>query len=160
MRMKREVWENGGKEIEGWERVRREARESAWEGGMGWRGEEGGERGKTRRRVEGGVELGRVVKGTERDRRERGGAYPSKGSTHCKFMVDNWHEILCQLHVKLHIVGSVCSGLPQGCYGVLCRCRLAAPSNRHKHNERTHLVITCSYNSHPIDNKPQPPGEL
>ena len=74
------------------------------------------------------------------ERQERGvdrGAYPSKGSTHCKVMIDDWCKVLGQLHVKLHIVRSVCSGLLQGCYGVLCRCRLATPSNRHKYNECT-----------------------
>jgi len=68
-------------------------------------------------------EVGRVVSGEGRGR--RGGAYPGKGGTHCKVMVDNWYEILGQLHVKLHIVSSMSSGLLQGCYGVLCHRRFA-----------------------------------
>ena len=111
------------------------------EGGGRERRGEGGVLGRSEKEeggaVEGGVELGRVVRGRERKGEERGGAYPSKGGTHCKIMVDDWHEILGQLHVKLHIVSSVCSGLPQGCYGVLCRCRLATPLKKYRHNERT-----------------------
>ena len=86
------------------------------EGGMGEGGRFGGG-GSV------GEEVGRVVSGEGRG--GSGGAYPGKGGTHCKVMVDDWYEILGQLHVKLHIISSMSSGLLQGCYGVLCRRRFA-----------------------------------
>ena len=87
----------------------------SWEGGSD----------RSRREVWGGGGKGGMERGEEEVRGGRGGAYPGKGGTHCKVMVDDWYEILGQLHVKLHIVSSVCSGLLQGGYGVLCRRRFA-----------------------------------
>ena len=54
------------------------------------------------------------------EREGEGKAHPGKSGTDSKVMVDDWHKVLGQLHVKLHIVSSMRSCLPERCYCVLC----------------------------------------
>ena len=82
---------------------------------MGKRRKEVGEEKGKRERREGGM----------RGRREGGRrlweAYPGKSGADSKVMVDDWHKVFGQLQVKLHIVSSMCSRLPERRYCVL-RC--------------------------------------
>ena len=105
----------------------------------------GGEKRQAQRKGKRGREKGRE-EGRREERKGEGMAHPGKSGTDSKVMVDDWYKVFGQLHVKLHIVSSMRSCLPERRYRVLCCRWLAAiqtPMNQIFLTKADLAVINC-----------------